>query len=199
MSSYPPALERLILELKKLPGVGPKTAVRLAFDLVRRPAAEGEALAAAILEVKRNLRLCSGCQNLTESDPCPLCRDPARDRRLLCVVEYPADLVSIENSGAYNGLYFVLHGSLAPLKGVGPGQLNLEKLVRRVRCETIEEVIVATSPTVEGNTTALLLQRYLENFGVRLTRPACGLPVGADLEYMDRVTIRSSLEGRTPL
>jgi len=199
MKSYPPALEELISQLKKLPGVGPKTAARLAFDLVRRPAVEGEALAAAILRVKEKLTLCRDCQNLTESDPCPLCRDSGRDRNLICVVEFPADLAAIENSGAYNGRYFVLHGNLAPLQGAGPDDLRIERLIARVRNEGISEVILATNPTVEGNTTALLISEKLRSAGVRLSRPACGLPVGADLEYMDQVTIRKSLEGRGSL
>ena len=196
MKIYPQALEELISQLKKLPGVGPKTAARLAFDLVRRPAAEGEALARAILRVKENLTLCSSCQNLTESDPCPLCRDPGRDSRLLCVVEFPADLAAIENCGAFSGRYFVLHGNLAPLQGSGPDELRLERLERRVRETEVVEIILATSPTVEGNTAALLISERLSPLGLRLTRPACGLPVGADLEYMDQVMIRKSLEGR---
>jgi len=199
MKSYPDALEALMAQLRKLPGVGPKTAARLAFHLVRQPAAELESLAAAILDIRERLALCSFCQNLTEIDPCPLCRDESRDRRLLCVVEYPADLVAIENSGAFRGRYFVLHGTLAPLQGIGPDDLRLEKLKRLVVNEKIEEVILATNPTVEGNSTALLLRENLSPLGVRLSRPACGLPVGADLEYMDPVTICRSLDGRGDL
>jgi recombination protein RecR len=186
-------------QLRKLPGVGPKTAARLAFHLVRQPPADLESLAAAILDIRERLVLCSFCQNLTEIDPCPLCRDESRDRRLLCVVEYPADLVAIENSGAFRGRYFVLHGTLAPLQGVGPDDLRLEKLKEIVAGGKIEEVILATNPTVEGNSTALLLRENLCPLGVRLSRPACGLPVGADLEYMDPVTISRSLDGRGTL
>jgi recombination protein RecR len=196
MKSYPGALEALMAQLKKLPGVGPKTAARLAFHLVRRPAGEIEALAAAILAVGERLALCSRCQNLTETDPCPLCSDSDRDRRKLCVVEFPADLMAIENSGAFKGLYFVLHGTLAPMQGVGPDDLRLEKLKQLVAGGEIEEVILATNPTVEGNATALLISEQLRFLPVRLSRPACGLPVGADLEYMDPVTIRRSLDGR---
>jgi len=186
-------------QLRKLPGVGPKTAARLAFHLVRQPSADLESLAAAILDIRERLVLCSFCQNLTEIDPCPLCRDESRDRHLLCVVEYPADLVAIENSGAFRGRYFVLHGTLAPLQGVGPEDLRLEKLKEIVTDARIEEVILATNPTVEGNSTALLLRENLHPLGVRLSRPACGLPVGADLEYMDPVTICRSLDGRGTL
>jgi len=186
-------------QLRKLPGVGHKTAARLAFHMVRQPAAEIESLAAAILSVRDRLALCSFCQNLTEVDPCPLCRDSGRDPRLLCVVEYPADLVAIENSGAFNGRYFVLHGTLAPLQGIGPDDLRLERLKEVIRNGEIEEVILATNPTVEGNSTALLLRENLHPLGVRLSRPACGLPVGADLEYMDPVTISKSLAGRGDL
>ncbi len=188
-----------MVQLRKLPGVGHKTAARLAFHLVRRPAAEIEALAAAILEVGERLVLCSSCQNPTESDPCPLCSDPTRDRHKLCVVEFPADLASIENSGAFKGRYFVLHGTLAPMQGVGPDDLRLEKLRQLVADGEIEEVILATNPTVEGNATALLVGEHLRPLGVRLSRPACGLPVGADLEYMDPVTISRSLAGRGSL
>lgn len=188
-----------MVQLKKLPGVGPKTAARLAFHLVRQPAAEIEALANAISAVGERLSLCSCCQNLTETDPCPLCSDSGRDRHKLCVVEFPADLVSIENSGAFKGRYFVLHGTLAPMQGVGPEDLRLEKLRQLVAGGEIEEVILATNPTVEGNATALLISEYLRSLPVRLSRPACGLPVGADLEYMDPVTIRRSLDGRDSL
>ncbi|HDS16490.1 MAG TPA: recombination protein RecR [Proteobacteria bacterium] len=198
MPSYPEALLGLVEELKKLPGVGRKTAARLAFHMVRLPLGEAERLAAAIIDVKNRLLLCSFCQNLTEQDPCPLCRDYARDRNKLCVVEYPADLISIENSGAFKGRYFVLHGTLAPIQGIGPEELRLEKLYHNIVAEKISEVVLATNPTVEGNATALYLSRFLRPLGILLSRPACGLPVGADLEYMDPVTIQKSLDGRNP-
>ncbi|MEA3348587.1 MAG: recombination mediator RecR [Pseudomonadota bacterium] len=199
MKSYPGSLQGLVEQLMKLPGVGRKTAARLAFHMVRMPVEQAEKLASAIVDVKNRLALCSFCQNLTESDPCPLCRDLGRDPHQLCVVEYPADVASIENSGAFRGRYFVLHGTLSPMQGMGPDDLRLEKLRKIIVGQKISEVVIATNPTVEGNATALLLSRYLRPLGVHLSRPACGLPVGADLEYMDPVTIRKSLDGRGSL
>ena len=199
MNSYPESLTGLVEQLKKLPGIGRKTAARLAFHMVRMPEGDAEKLAEAIIEVKKRLSLCSFCQNLTESDPCSICRDPHREVYQLCVVEYPADAASIENSGAFHGRYFVLHGNLAPMQGQGPEGLRLERLKEIVVTRQISEVIIATNPTVEGNATALLISRILQPLGVQLSRPACGLPVGADLEYMDPVTIRKSLDGRGPL
>ncbi len=199
MNSYPESLTGLVEQLKKLPGIGRKTAARLAFHMVRMPEGDAEKLAEAILEVKKRLSLCSFCQNLTETDPCSICRDPHREVYQLCVVEYPADAASIENSGAFHGRYFVLHGNLAPMQGQGPESLRLERLQEIVVTQQISEVIIATNPTVEGNATALLISRVLQPLGVQLSRPACGLPVGADLEYMDPVTIRKSLDGRGPL
>ncbi len=199
MNGYPDSLNGLIEQLKKLPGIGRKTAARLAFHMVRMPDSDAGKLAEAILDVKKRLVLCSFCQNLTERDPCAICQDPHREAHQLCVVEYPADAASIENSGAFRGRYFVLHGNLAPLQGLGPEDLRLEKLKDLVVQQRISEVVIATNPTVEGNATALLLSKILKPLGVRLSRPACGLPVGADLEYMDPVTIRKSLDGRGPL
>lgn len=199
MNSYPESLTGLVEQLKKLPGIGRKTAARLAFHIIRMPDGEAEMLSEAILDAKKRLSLCSFCQNLTETDPCSICRDPNREVYQLCVVEYPADAASIENSGAFHGRYFVLHGNLAPMQGLGPENLRLEKLQQLVTQQQISEVIIATNPTVEGNATALLLSKILQPLGVQLSRPACGLPVGADLEYMDPVTIRKSLDGRGPL
>ena len=199
MNSYPESLTGLVEQLKKLPGIGRKTAARLAFHIIRMPDGDAEMLSEAILDAKKRLSLCSFCQNLTETDPCSICRDPNREVYQLCVVEYPADAASIENSGAFHGRYFVLHGNLAPMQGLGPENLRLEKLQQLVTQQQISEVIIATNPTVEGNATALLLSKILQPLGVQLSRPACGLPVGADLEYMDPVTIRKSLDGRGPL
>ncbi len=199
MNSYPGSLQGLVEHLMKLPGVGRKTASRLAFHIVRMPGEQAEDLAAAIIEVKSRLALCSFCQNLTEYELCPICSDTSRDSHKLCVVEYPADVAAIENSGAFKGRYFVLHGILAPMQGLGPDDLRLEKLRQIVVNEKISEVVLATNPTVEGNTTALFLSRFLRPLGAHISRPACGLPVGADLEYMDSVTIRKSLDGRGPL
>ena len=199
MNSYPGALQGLVEHLMKLPGVGRKTAARLAFHMVRMPGEQAEKLAAAIIDVKNRLTLCTFCQNLTENELCPICSDRARDLHQLCVVEYPADVASIENSGSFRGRYFVLHGVLAPMQGLGPDDLRLEKIRQIVLDNKINEVVIATNPTVEGNTTALFLSRFLRPLGIHLSRPACGLPVGADLEYMDSVTIRKSMDGRGPL
>ncbi|MBW1645731.1 MAG: recombination protein RecR [Deltaproteobacteria bacterium] len=199
MQSYPDSLKKLVEQLMKLPGVGRKTADRLAFHLVRVPRREAESLAAAVLEVKDRLSLCSSCQNLTDTDPCPICADPGRDRRLLCVVEMPADVTAIEKSGAFNGRYFVLHGCVAPLQGLGPDDLRLDRLQNLVEREEIQEVIVSTNLTVEGNATAVFIAELLKPLDVRVSRPACGLPVGADFEYMDPVTIEKSILGRCRL
>ena len=198
MRNYPEALEGLVEELRKLPGIGRKTAERLAFHLVRVPSSQAEALAGAITAVKNRLQLCSDCQNLTETDPCSLCRDSSRESEILCVVEFPADLASIENSRGYHGRYYVLHGTMAPLQGIGPDELPLEKLKEVVVRFGVKEVIIATNLTTDGNATAQLVSQELRPLGVRLSRPACGLPVGADLEYMDQVTIQKSMEGRNP-
>ncbi len=199
MQSYPEALKNLVEQLLKLPGVGRKTADRLAFHLVRVPRREAEDLAAAVLEVKERLSLCSSCQNLTDVDPCPLCSDPGRDQQLLCVVEMPADVTAIEKSGAFNGRYFVLHGCVAPLQGLGPEDLRLDRLRDLVAREQIREVIVSTNLTVEGNATAVFIAELLKPLEVQVSRPACGLPVGADFEYMDPVTIEKSIMGRCSL
>lgn len=199
MYRYPESLQNLVRELVKLPGIGRKTADRLAFHMVRREPAEVEALAAAIRDVKRRLTLCSTCQNLTERDPCELCADTARDSRQLCVVEFPADVTAIEQSAAYRGRYFVLHGVFAPMQGIGPDELRLDRLVERVRAGGVSEVMVSTNLTMEGNATASWIAELLKPLAVTVTRPACGIPVGGDLEYMDPVTIERSIRGRCRL
>ena len=188
-------LERLIEALRKLPGVGAKSAQRFAFHILRQSPADAKALASAILEVKDTIRLCSTCFNITDSDPCLICADDSRDRSEICVVEEPHNLVTIEKSG-FRGLYHVLHGSIAPLRGVGPDDLKIGPLLARLREGSVKEVILATNPNVEGETTAVYLSRLLKPLGVKATRIALGLPVGSELEYADEVTVGKALEGR---
>jgi recombination protein RecR len=190
-------LARLIEELHKLPGIGPKTAQRLAYHIVRSP--EARALAEAIVEAQERLTYCSQCQNLTDIDPCRLCADPHRDRSIICVVEEPLDALAIERSGRYRGLYHVLHGVISPMDGVGPQDLKVAELLDRLRQGEVREVIMATNPTLEGEATALYLARLLRPLGVKVTRPARGLPMGADIEYADEVTLARALEGRQEL
>jgi len=190
-------LARLIEELHKLPGIGPKTAQRLAYHLVRSP--EARALAEAIVEAQERLTYCSQCQNLTDKDPCHLCADPHRDRSIICVVEEPLDALAIERSGRYRGLYHVLHGVISPMDGIGPQDLKVAELLDRLRQGEVREVIMATNPTLEGEATAMYLARLLRPLGVKVTRPARGLPMGADIEYADDVTLARALEGRQEL
>jgi recombination protein RecR len=192
-------LERLIERLRKLPGVGAKSAQRLAFHVLRASREEAQALAAAILEVKETIRLCSVCFNITESDPCALCADDNRDRAVVCVVEEPNNVVAIEKSGEFRGLYHVLHGAIAPLRGIGPDDLKIAPLLERLRgggATAVREVILAMNPNVEGEATAVYLSRLLKPLGVRVTRIGLGLPVGSELEYADEVTVGKALEGR---
>jgi len=191
-----PSFARLVGELAKLPGIGRKTAARLAFHVLRQPDSAASALADAILELKRNIRFCSRCFHVTEDDPCPLCTDATRDDRQLCVVEQPQDLLAIERSHAYKGRYHVLHGALSPLDGVGPEDLKLNELITRLGEGGVEELLVATNFTVEGEATALYIARLVKPLGIRVTRPAHGIPVGSDLEYIDEATVTSAVEGR---
>jgi recombination protein RecR len=189
-------LERLIERLRKLPGVGQKSAQRLAFFILRGDAEEARALAQAIVEVKEKIRLCTICFNITDTDPCLVCADAGRDVSSLCVVEEPHNLVAIEKSGQFRGRYHILHGSIAPLRGIGPDDLKIGPLLERLRDGTVKEVILATNPNVEGEATAVYLSRLLKPIGVRVTRIALGLPVGSELEYADEVTVGKALEGR---
>ncbi len=203
-NSLPPSLSRLIEALTQLPGIGPKTASRLAFYLWRAPAETALMLAEALRDLKANTRLCSVCFNITESDPCPICADSAREHDLICVVEEPMDVAAIERARAYRGVYHVLHGVLSPINGIGPDNLRIDALVDRVRRaaergQPIREVILATNPTVEGEMTAAFIQRKLAGLGVSVTRLARGLPAGGDLEYADEVTLSRALEGRQRL
>lgn len=188
-------LERLIEAFRKLPGIGAKSAQRLAFHVLRGSREDAQALAAALVEVKDTIRLCSSCFNITDTDPCLVCADDGRDRSQVCVVEEPYNLVAIEKSG-FRGLYHVLHGSIAPLRGIGPDDLKIAPLLERLRDGSVKEVILATNPNVEGESTAVYLSRLLKPLGVRTTRIALGLPVGSELEYADEVTVGKALEGR---
>jgi recombination protein RecR len=190
-------MSRLIEELRKLPGIGTKTAQRLAFHVLRSPAADAEALAHAIREIKKHLRLCSVCNNITDVDPCNYCTAPTRDHRLICVIEEPTNIATVEKTRSYNGVYHVLHGTLSPIGGVGPEQLRIANLLTRLTGE-VDEVILATSPTTEGEATAVYLSAEIHRLKlpVRLTRIATGVPAGSDIEYADEVTMTRALEGR---
>ena len=189
-------IQRLILRLARLPGIGEKTATRLAFHILRAPEAQARELAQAILEVRERIRLCSVCCTLTEDDPCAICADARRDASMLCVVAHPTDLLAVERAGHYRGRYHVLHGVLSPLDGIGPEDLRIGELVRRLDADGPREVIVATSPNVEGEATAMYLARLIKPLGVRVTRIASGVPIGGELEYVDQVTLTRALEGR---
>ena len=191
-----PPLANLINELTKLPGVGGKSAARLAYHILKRPAGEAESLAHAILEVKSKIFRCSVCNNMTDVEPCAICSDPRRDPGLICVVEEAFNIQTIESTRDFKGVYHVLLGALSPLKGIGPQDIDVGGLLKRVSPETIREVIVATNPNVEGEATALYIAQQLRQTGVRTTRLAFGLPVGGDLEYADQVTMAKALEGR---
>jgi recombination protein RecR len=189
-------LVRLIDEFHKLPGIGPKSAQRLAYYLLRMPTVDAQALAAAILEVKERVTLCSICMNVTEVDPCRVCSDERRERTIICVVEEPLDILALERSHSYHGLYHVLHGAISPMDGIGPEDLKMTDLLQRLRSDEVREIILATNPNLEGEATAMYLTRLLKPLGVKVTRLARGLPVGGDLEYADDVTLARALEGR---
>jgi recombination protein RecR len=191
-------IQRLIQRLGRLPGIGEKSATRLAFHILRAPEAHARELATAILEVREKIRLCSLCCNLTESDPCGICGDARRDHQTVCVVGQPTDLVAVERGGGYRGLYHVLHGVLSPLEGIGPDDLRVAELMRRVGSQDtpVTEVILATSPNVEGEATAMYLARLLKPLGVKVTRIASGVPIGGELEYVDQVTLARAISGR---
>ena len=196
MPDFAEPLARLITELKHLPGVGQKSAQRLAFHLMRASRDDAERLAQAILDVKEKLGLCPVCNNISEGELCVFCRDTTRDQKVLCVVEEPHNIVGIETTRQFSGLYHVLHGSLSPLRGIGPEQLKIKSLLERIGQGSIHEVILATNPTVEGEATAVYLARLLKPLGVKVTRIGMGIPVGSDLEFADEVTISKAMEGR---
>jgi recombination protein RecR len=199
MSKFAEPMTRLIDELKKLPGIGAKSAQRLAFHILRSSDDDAEALAVAVRDVKASLRLCSVCNNITDIDPCVYCSSPTRNQRIVCVVEEPTNIAAIEKTKHFNGVYHVLHGSLSPLHGVGPEQLRISNLTRRVEGDQIDEIIIATNPTVEGEATATYLSQHLRRPGLKVTRIATGIPVGSDIEYADEITMLKSIEGRREL
>ena len=199
MAYYPEPVARLIEALQRLPGIGPKTAQRLTFFLLKRPADEVRELADSLLAVKERIVSCSTCFNVTDQDPCRICADPARDATLLCVVEEPNDLLAMERTGEFRGVYHVLLGALSPLDGIGPQDLKIHELLQRFESEPIQEVILATNPNVEGEATAMEVLRALAPTGVAVTRLASGLPIGGDLEFADEVTLGRALEGRRRL
>jgi recombination protein RecR len=196
MKDYAEPLARLIDELKRLPGIGQKSAQRIAFHLERAPREDSERLAATILDAKDKIRLCSTCNNLTELDPCEYCTDSRRDGEVICVVETPYNVIAVEKTREFHGQYHVLHGSLSPLQGIGPDQLRLKNLLERLRGGKVKELILATSPTVEGEATAVYISRLIKPLGVKVSRIAMGIPVGSELEYADEVTMVKALEGR---
>ena len=187
---------RLIQEFNKLPGIGSKSAQRLTYYLVRMPEEEAKALAEALLAVKDKIIFCSRCQNLTEQDPCPICKDPARDQTTLCVLEEPLDVLALERAHCYNGLYHVLHGAISPLNGIGVEELKIRELLERLKEAAIEEVVLATNPNLEGEATAMYIQKLVSPLIDKVTRLARGLPVGGDLEYADQVTLTRAFQGR---
>lgn len=199
MSKFPEPMARLIDELKKLPGVGSKSAQRLAFHILRAGDEDAELLANAIRGVKAQLRLCSVCNNITDVDPCVYCSSAVRNQRLICVVEEPTNIAAIEKTRNYNGVYHVLHGTLSPIHGVGPEHLRIANLMHRLEDGGVDEIILATNPTLEGEATAVYLARLLKPAGVRVTRIATGIPVGSDIEYADEVTMQKAIEGRREL
>ena len=199
MSRFAEPMARLIDEFKKLPSVGSKTAQRFAFHILRSSDEDAEQLADAIRHLKASLHLCSVCNNITDVDPCTYCASTTRNQRLVCVVEEPTNIAAIEKTRNYNGVYHVLHGALSPLHGVGPDQLRISSLARRVESGSLDELILATNPTVEGEATATYISRLFKASGVKVTRIATGVPAGSDIEYADEVTMQKALEGRREL
>jgi recombination protein RecR len=199
MSRFAEPMARLIDELKKLPGVGSKSAQRLAFHILRSSEDDATALAGAINDVKASLRLCSVCNNITDVDPCVYCSSATRNQRLICVVEEPTNIAAVEKTRHYNGVYHVLHGSISPIHGVGPEQLRISNLMKRVEDDQADEIILATNPTVEGEATATYLSGQLRRAGLKVTRIATGIPAGSDIEYADEITMLKAMEGRREL
>ena len=199
MAKFAEPMARLIDELKKLPGVGSKSAQRMAFHILRSSSEDAEALSAAIHILKETLHLCSVCSNITDIDPCTYCSSATRNQRLVCVVEEPTNIASIEKTRSYNGVYHVLHGAISPLHGIGPEQLRIPSLLKRVDNGSVDEIIIATNPTIEGEATAVHLTHLMKRPGVKVTRIATGIPAGSDIEYADEVTMLKAMEGRREL
>ena len=199
MRQYPKPLARLINEMSKLPGIGTKTAQRLSFYILSLEDKEAEQLASAILTAKKEMKYCSVCGNLTDEDPCAICSDKSRKADTICVVESPKDVMAMERIREYNGLYHVLHGVISPMEGIGPEDINLMSLLKRLQANDIKELIIATNPNIEGEATAMYIARLVKPSGIKVSRIASGVPVGGDLEYIDEVTLLRALEGRTEL
>ncbi|MBW1667960.1 MAG: recombination protein RecR [Deltaproteobacteria bacterium] len=199
MGIYPPPLEKLIEQFSRLPGIGQKSAARIALYVLKSDRELAENLASALVEVKDQIRLCSVCFNLTDNDPCSICRDQSRANGVLCIVEGPGELLAIEESGVFKGRYHVLHGVLSPLEGIGPEDLKISELFQRIEPEGIKEIILATNPTAEGEATASFLAKSLAEKGLKITRIALGIPMGGDLKYMDSLTLQHALKSRIPL
>jgi recombination protein RecR len=199
MPDFAEPISRLVEEFKKLPGIGQKTAQRLAFHVLRHSAEDAYALAAAIRDAKEKIRACSVCNNITDTDPCLYCASPTRNRQIICVVEEPHNIMPVEKTRQFSGLYHILGGALSPLQGVGPEQLKIKSLIERLKNGGVEEIIIATNPTAEGEATAVYVSKLLKPLGVRVTRIAMGIPVGSDLEYADEITMLKALEGRRDL
>lgn len=197
MKQYPRALNKLINELSKLPGIGGKTAQRLAFHILSLTDSEADTLAESIVTAKKSLKYCSVCGNLTDQDPCLICSDTNRDQSIICVVETPQDVMAMERIREYNGLYHVLHGAISPVEGIGPNDINLKSLITRLQGNSdVQEIIIATNPNIEGEATAMYISRLIKPTGIKVTRIAHGIPVGGDLEYADEVTLLKAMEGR---
>ncbi|MCZ8514603.1 recombination mediator RecR [Paenibacillus filicis] len=196
---YPEPLAKLIDSFSRLPGIGPKTAGRLAFHVLRMKEDDVMDFAKALVNVKRNLHYCSVCCNITDTDPCRICQDKSRDASIICVVQEPKDLVAMERTKEFNGYYHVLHGAISPMEGIGPDEIRIADLLKRLSDEQVQELILATNPNIEGEATAMYLSRLVRPFGLKVTRIAHGLPVGGDLEYADEVTLTKALEGRREL
>lgn len=199
MKQYPKPLAKLINELSKLPGIGTKSAQRLAFHILALEDREADQLAEAITTAKREMKYCSVCGNLTDEDPCAICSDPSRREDVICVVESPRDVMAMERIKEFNGLYHVLHGVISPMEGIGPEDINLKSLIKRLQAGDVKELIIATNPNIEGEATAMYIARLIKPAGIKVTRIAHGIPVGGDLEYADEVTLLKSLEGRREL
>ena len=191
------AITRLVQEFSKLPGIGPKSAQRITFHLLRNSEEKSKSLADALLSLKQKIALCSQCCNVTESDPCPICRNPQRDTAQVCIVEQPQDILALEHTGVYKGLYHVLHGAISPTEGVGADDIRIRELLDRLQANTVQEVILATNTNLEGEQTAMYLSRLITPLNIKVTRLARGLPYGTELEYADDVTLTRALEGRS--
>ncbi len=196
---YPEPIAKLIDSFARLPGIGPKTAGRLAFHILRMKEEDVLEFAKALVNAKRNLHYCSVCFNITDTDPCRICQDKSRDPSMICIVQEPKDIGAMERTREFNGYYHVLHGAISPMEGIGPDEIRITELLKRLGDDTVQEMILATNPNIEGEATAMYISRLVKNFGIKVTRIAHGLPVGGDLEYADEVTLSKALEGRREL